>query len=69
MLRARTVLIKKQLAEYRKKYSVIVVVAHYYIIEFLKSRGFDKDGDLLAYHDIPNCYPFYEQLTELQKIL
>lgn len=35
MLRARAALIKNQLAEYRKKYPLIVIVAHYYTIEYL----------------------------------
>lgn len=42
MLRERAAGIKKMLRCYKQKYEKIVVVAHYYIIEFLKSTGFDE---------------------------
>lgn len=39
-LRMRAARIKQILKEYKQKYPVIVIVAHYYTIEFIKSTGF-----------------------------
>jgi quinolinate synthase len=39
-LRMRAARIKQILKEYKEKYPVIVIVAHYYTIEFIKSTGF-----------------------------
>lgn len=65
MLRERAAGIKKMLREYKKKYDKIVVIAHYYIIEFIKSRGFDQNDELTQYNGIMNCHPYYENLHQL----
>lgn len=67
-LRSRVSKLKQILSEYREKYKTIVVVAHYYTIEFIKSTGFREDGNLQEYQGIINCYPYYEKLEELLKV-
>ena len=62
MLRDRVSRIKKMLHSYKQKYSKIVVVAHIYVIEFLKSTGFNEASDVIEYQDILNCHPYYERL-------
>lgn len=67
-LRSRIGKLKQLMNEYRQKYKTIVVVAHYYTIEFIKSTGFKEDGNLQQYQGIINCYPYYERLGELMKV-
>lgn len=62
MLRSRASRIKKMLHSYKQKYPKIVVVAHNYILEFLKSTGFNETSDLIEYQGILNCHPYYERL-------
>lgn len=68
MLRKRALEIKKLIKQYKEKHKTVVVIAHYYIIQYLKSNSFKEDGDLTYYHDILNCHPYYEQFEELWKI-
>lgn len=45
-LRERTWKIKELLAEYRKKYSKIAVVSHFYTIGTLRARKFTENGEV-----------------------
>lgn len=67
-LRGRIAKLKQVMKEYREKYEKIVVVAHFYTIQFIKSTGFREDGNVCEIQEILNCHPYYESLEELLKV-
>ena len=66
ILRNRAWKIKKELLRFKQKHCNILLISHYYVIQYLNTKSFNEiDHRPVDDVDLKNCHPYYNNLQEL----
>jgi hypothetical protein len=66
ILRERAWEIKKTMKNIKRKHCNMLIISHYYIIQYVNTRSFnEEDHSPVDDVDLKNCFPYYNNIDQL----